>query len=238
MYFCQAAPEISLRLAGQLGGYWRLRHDLEGLQWLDAALRVTGNRAPLTDRARAQLHHAGQLQLRNDGAAIEGFQAALALYREANDHAGMSETLSALAPAVGVFADDLAGERRYAQEACRHARIVGDHGLLGRALGKLAAVAAAQGRDETAARLRGASHALGYPPVAFDKRIDDRLERDYLAAARTRYGDIAWRADEQAGARLSREQAIAYALGERSEAIQPHMDERCAKAVAYLPSSS
>jgi predicted ATPase/DNA-binding SARP family transcriptional activator len=335
----QAAPEISLRLAGQLGGYWRLRHDLEGLQWLDAALRVTGDRAPLTDRARAQLHHAGQLQLRNDVAAIDGFQAALALYREANDHAGMSEALSALAPAVGVFADDLAGERRYAEEACRHARMVGDHGLLGRALGRLAAVsgnerraileqaaqlliplgnyrqvviayttaaylalsedraaeatslldtalraaahiedpwntaitlsnlglaglfsgdlkqaraaferavrlcaqhafndiadeslaglaavAAAQGRDETAARLRGAAHALGYPPVAFDKRIDDRLERDYLAAARTRYGDDAWRADEQAGARLSLEQAIAYALDERSETIQPQAD--------------
>jgi hypothetical protein len=61
----------------------------------------------------------------------------------------------------------------------------------------------------------------GYPPATFDKRIDDRLERDYLAAARTRYGDTGWRAGEQAGAGLSREQAIAYALGERSDMIQP-----------------
>jgi predicted ATPase/DNA-binding SARP family transcriptional activator len=336
----RAAPETSLRLAGQLGDYWRLRHDLEGLQWLDAALQVAGERAPLTDLARARLHRAGQLQLRNDAAAIDGLQAALALYREANDHAGISETLSALAPAVGAFADDLAGERRYAEEACRHARIVGDDGLLGRALGKLAAVsgnerqaileqaaqlliplgnyrqvviaystaaflalsedraaeatslldtalraaayiedpwntaatlsnlglaglfsgdlkqardafvralrlcaqhafndlaaeslaglaavAAAQRRDERAARLRGTAHALGYPAVAFDKRIDDRLERDYLAAARTRYGDDAWRADEQAAARLSSEQAIAYALGERSETIQARADQ-------------
>ena len=241
----------------------------------------------------------------------------------------MSETLSMLAIAVGVFADDLAGERRYAQEACRHARIAADDGLLARALGRLAAVsgdqrgaileqaaelliplgnyrevasayssaayialaedhlreatslldralraveriddpsetamilsntglarlfsgdindareaferalrlrtenalrevadeslaglaavAAAEGRYEMAARLRGVTRAFGYPPASFDKRIDDRLERDYLAAARARYGDVAWRDGEQAGAGMSREQAIAYALGD------------------------
>ncbi len=57
----QAAPEISLRLAGQLGDYWRLRPDLEGLRWLDASLQAAGEGAPLTDRARARLHHADQL---------------------------------------------------------------------------------------------------------------------------------------------------------------------------------
>ncbi|MGZ6601688.1 MAG: BTAD domain-containing putative transcriptional regulator [Solirubrobacteraceae bacterium] len=337
----QEAPQTSLRLAGQLGKYWELRVDPEGLQWLDAALEVAGERAPLTDRARARLHHSNQLGFRHQGApAIDDLRTALTLYRQANDHAGMSETLSTLAVAVGVFNDDLAGERRYAQEACRHARIAGDDGLLGRALGRLAAVsgidrqaileqaaelliplggyrevagayssaayvaltedrlaeaislldrahsavrriedpletaiilsniglarlfsgeldqardafegalrlcaqhafrenadeglaglaavAAAQGRDETAARLQGAAHALGYPPATFDKRIDDRLERDYLAAARTRYGDIAWHADEQTGAGLSREQAIAYALRARSKTIQPGTDE-------------
>lgn len=82
----QAAPEISSRLGGQLGKYWQLRRDLEGLQWLDAALRAAGERAPLTDRARAQLRHAEQLSFRNQGAAaIDGLQAALALYRQAND---------------------------------------------------------------------------------------------------------------------------------------------------------
>jgi hypothetical protein len=80
--------------------------------------------------------------------------------------------------------------------------------------------------------LRGAAHTLGYPPASFDKKIDDRLERDYLAAARTRYGDVAWRAHEQAGARFSREQAIAYALGERSEPMQPHVDDSLASSSA------
>ena len=330
-----AAPETCLRLAGQLGNYWQLRYDLEGLQWLDAALQAAGESAPLTDRARARHHHAQQLNMRNQrAAAIEDLRAAVALYRQANDHAGISEALCTLAPTLGVFGDDPAGERRYALQACRHARIAGDDGLLGVALGRLAAVsgeerraileqaaelliplgnyrqvasaystaayvaltedriteatslldtalqaagriedpwettiilsniglarlfsgdldhsrdafecglrlcaqhalreiadeglaglaavAAAHGRDETAARLRGAARALGYPPGTFDRRIDDRLERDYLAPARTRYGDVAWRADERAGARLSREAAIAYALGERSETL-------------------
>ena len=344
----QAAPETSLRLAGQLGNYWRLRPDLEGLQWLDTSLQVAGDRAPLTDRARARLHHADQLSFHNQGAAaIDGVAAALALYRQADDHAGISETLSTLAVAVGVFVDDLAGERRYAQEACGHARIAGDDALLGRALGKLAAVsgdrrraileqaaelliplgnyrqvasayssaayvaltedriaeatslldtalqaagriedpwetmtilsniglarlfagdldhardaferalrlcaqhvfsknageglaglaavAAAQGRDERAARLRGAAHTSGYPPAMFDKRIDDRLERDYLAAARTRCADVPWRDAERAGEGLSLENAIAYALGERSETIQPQTDEGGANTTA------
>jgi predicted ATPase/DNA-binding SARP family transcriptional activator len=327
----QAAPQTSLRLAGQLGYYWRARCDLDGLQWLDAALQAAGESAPLIDRARGLYQRAHQLQLRFQGqATMDGLRAALALYRQADDHAGISETLCSLAAAVGLFADDLAGERRYAQEACRHARIAGNDALLGVALGCLAAVsggerralveqaaqllapvgnyreiasvysnaayvalgedcaveatdlldtalraaarakdpwmtmitlsnlglarlfsgdldhagdafsrtlrlclqhgfracadeglagfsavAAAQGRHEVAARLRGAARASGYPPASFDKRIDDRLERDYLAAARTRYGDTAWHQAEEAGAALSFEQAITYALEHR-----------------------
>lgn len=344
----QAAPETSLRLAGQLGSYWRLRPDIEGLQWLGTALRVAGEHAPLTDRARAVLQHADQLSFHNEGAAaINGVTAALALYREADDHAGISETLSTLAIAVGVFDDDLAGERRYAQEACGHARIAGNDALLGRALGRLAAVsgdrrraileqaaellipsgdyrqvasayssaayvalsedriaeatslldtalhaagriedpwetmtilsniglahlfagdldrareafvralrlcsvhvfkkdageglaglaavAAAQGRDERAARLRGAAYTSGYPPATFDKKIDDRLERDYLAAARIRYGDGPWADAERTGEGLSLEHAIAYALGERSGTARPPTDETAAETFA------
>jgi predicted ATPase/class 3 adenylate cyclase/DNA-binding SARP family transcriptional activator len=334
----EAAPETSLRLAGQLGKYWRLRPGLEGLTCLEAALHAAGERAPLTDRARARLHHAEQLSFQNQGtAAIDELRAAAALYRQANDHAGISETLSELAVAVGVFADDLAGERRYAQDACRHARIAGDTALLGRALGRLAAVsgdrrreileqaaellipldkyreiagvyssaayvalsedriaeatslldtalqavrriedpwetmvilsniglarlfsgdldhardafegalrlraqhvfdnaesvaglaavAAAQGLDERAARLRGAAHASGYPPATFDRKIDDRLERDYLSAARTRCGDVAWRNGERAGEEMSSEQVIDYALGKPSDTCQPQTE--------------
>ena len=110
------------------------------------------------------------------------------------------------------------GDLDYAREAFERAlrlraenalREVADESLAG-----LAAVAAAQGRYEMAARLRGVTHAFGYPPASFDKRIDDRLEHDYLATARARYGEVAWRNAKHAGAGMSREQAIAYALGE------------------------
>jgi predicted ATPase/DNA-binding SARP family transcriptional activator len=324
----QAAPDTSLRLAGQLGMYWSVRADREGRQWLDSALRAAGERAPPLDRARALLYLAAQLDLGYEGeAAIDTLREALALYRQAHDHAGISETLRQLAVAVGVFADDLAGERHYAREACQHARLAGDDALLGKALGRLAAVsgeqrgelleqaaellipsgnlrevskiyataayvalsedrveeaaslldtalqaasniddpwetmiilgniglahlfageperarepferelrlsidnhfrkgadeavaglsavAAAQGRDEVAARLRGAAKALGYPPSPFDKRIDERLERTYIAPARTRYGHTAWQTAERAGAALPYPQATAYAL--------------------------
>jgi predicted ATPase/DNA-binding SARP family transcriptional activator len=335
-----AAPHTALRLAGQLGRYWRARFDREGLQWVDVALLAAGEHAPTVDRARARLHHAGQLSWRGQGqAAINGLTAALALFTEAGDHAGLSETLSSLALAVGVFGDDLEGERRYAQEACEHARIAGDDGLLGVALGRLAApssdergalleqaarllaplgnhgdiasvyagaayvamsedrlaeaarlleiglqaaersnnpfetmvthgniglvhlfsrdperahdafthqlrlcgqhsfrheacealaglaaVAAAHGRDKLAAQLTSAAHSLGYATARFDKRIDERLDREYLAAARARYGDPEWRRAEQAGAALSLEQAIALALEQPCEPSTPPAD--------------
>ena len=55
---------------------------------------------------------------------------------------------------------------------------------------------------------------------AFGENADEGL-----AAARRRYGDIPWRAEEQTGAALSREQAIAYALGAPGETTQPSADE-------------
>jgi hypothetical protein len=50
----------------------------------------------------------------------------------------------------------------------------------------LAAVAAADDQDSTAARLRGVARACGYPQTEIDKRIAERLERDYFAPARAR----------------------------------------------------
>jgi predicted ATPase/DNA-binding SARP family transcriptional activator len=336
----QAEPQASLRLVGRLGYYWQARCDLDGLDWLDAALRAAGESAPLTDRARARYQRADQLTLRYQGqAAINELRAAMALYDQADDHAGISEALCSLAPTVGVFHNDLDGERRYAEEACRHARIAGNDALLGLALGRLAAVsggergalltqagrllapvgnyreiatvystaayvaltedriveatsfldtalhaatrakdpwatmitlgniglaylfsgdpdrardafsrelrlcvqhafpycadeglagmsavAAAQGEYEVAARLRGTAVALGYPPHLFDEKIDDRLERQYLAPARVHYGAAAWREAEEAGAALSYQQAITYALEHLSTHTAPPAD--------------
>ncbi len=96
------APDAALRLAGQVGQYWRVRASSDARHWLDAALQAAGEHAAAADRARARLYHAG-----------------------------ISETLSGLALAVAVFDDDLESERRYAEQACEHARIAGDDALLG-----------------------------------------------------------------------------------------------------------
>jgi predicted ATPase/DNA-binding SARP family transcriptional activator len=337
----RAAPDTGLRLAGQFARYWGIRSDPEGLQWLDNALRAAGERAPPVDRARALIQLAAQFDLRYDGdAAIGRLREALALYRQAHDHAGISESLRRLAVVVGVFHDDLDGEREYASEACRHAKLAGNDALLGMALGRLAAVsgeqrrglleqaadlltptgnfrelaslystaayvalsedrtdeatnlldtalqavsriddpwetmmilgnigltrlfaseperareafgrqlrlavehrfrkgadeavvglaavAAAEGRDEISARLRGAAHALGYPAASFDKRIDDQLERHYFRPARTRYGHAAWQTAERVGAALRYPQATAYALQQTG---QPSTQEQTA----------
>jgi hypothetical protein len=160
------------------------RSDLEGLQWLDAALDGAGDDTPLTDRARARLHHAAQLSLRNQGAAaIDGLQTALALFTEADDHAGMSEALCSLANDVGMFDGDVAGERRYAEQACRQARIAGDDHLLGRALGRLAVVSG-DAREALLEQAAGLLIPLGdirevtraYSTAAYVALTEDRLQ--------------------------------------------------------------
>ena len=81
-----------------------------------------------------------------------------------------------------------------------------DEGLAG-----LAAVAAAEGHLKRAATLLGASAALGYP-LPIDQPVSDRLNRDYLAPARTAYGEARWHQAQQTGAALSYEAAIRTAL--------------------------
>ena len=134
-------PSTALRLAGQLGEYWSIRFDLEGLRWLDAALEAAGEDAPLEHRGRASLHRAHQLRFRDRGESrLESARDALDVYRRAGDHAGPSRALRMLALAEGVTLGNLEQERRHANAACHHARLAGDNTLLGQALGTLAAV--------------------------------------------------------------------------------------------------
>jgi predicted ATPase/DNA-binding SARP family transcriptional activator len=76
----------------------------------------------------------------------------------------------------------------------------------------LAAVAACEARDQTAARLHGAGRAMGYPRSAATARIYARLDRRYFATARARLGIEPWQRAEAAGAALSYDEAIALAL--------------------------
>ncbi len=116
-----------------------------------------------------------------------------------------------------LFSGDLASARRSSQ---RSLQLCLEHAFreeVGETLAVLAAVAAAERRDKPAARLLGAARTLNYPPHEFDRRMEQRLERDYFGPARARLGSDAWRSHEEAGAALPYEQAVAEALGASDE---------------------
>jgi predicted ATPase/DNA-binding SARP family transcriptional activator len=113
------------------------------------------------------------------------------------------------------WANLFAGNSEAARLAfARQVQLCLDHGLgerAGEGLAGLAAVAAGDALLDRAARLLGAARGMGYPPPD-EQPIDERLERDFFAAARASYGPAFWRRAEQSGASLSYEQAIAEAL--------------------------
>ena len=154
----KAAPQDALRLAGQLGDYWEIRGDRHDLAWLNAAIQAAGPHPVAEDLARAQLKRACQLGRVRDGgpASIDAARLALELYRQADDRAGISDALCAVAVCVGVVTGDLDAERAYAEEACDVARRAGDDALLGRALATVAAV----GGDERLSLMEEAMQLL------------------------------------------------------------------------------
>jgi hypothetical protein len=80
------------------------------------------------------------------------------------------------------------------------------------ALMGLAAVAAAEGEDDRAARLRGAAEAFRYDdPV---DEVQERLATVFFAPARERHGPEAWDAAAREGNALSFADAVAYGLEE------------------------
>jgi hypothetical protein len=102
-------------------------------------------------------------------------------------------------------------------EICRElvALPIASEGLLG-----LAAVSVVHGDLNQAARLRGAATAHGYGQQ--QDAMEARLEAAFFATARRRHGADAWDAAVRAGAQLSFENAIAYALDEpRAQPGQP-----------------
>jgi len=70
-------------------------------------------------------------------AATKATQAALALYRQADDHDGIADALCELAFCAWML-DNNIDAVTYAEAACRHARLAGNDALLGRALAVLA----------------------------------------------------------------------------------------------------
>lgn len=152
-----AAPADALRLAGQLGEYWWVRADPNALAWTDAALRAVGEDASPADRARALLNRSSQLVFRHQlAAAGQAGEAALALYQEIDDNAGISDAYRGLAFFYTAAGDTNRGGT-CAQAACRHARLTGDDARLGQALATLVSTSQT---DQALATLQQAAQLL------------------------------------------------------------------------------
>ena len=133
-----AAPNAALRMVGHLGKYWWSRGDLDGLPWLNAALRSAGELAPVGDRARAHHQRAHQLFMRHDHRrSREAVQTALALYREVEDHSGISEACHELI-FLGEILGETEGHEALADDAYRHARLAGSDALVAKNLARIA----------------------------------------------------------------------------------------------------
>ena len=111
----------------------------------------------------------------------------------------------------------------------RHLRLCTEHRLkhanhADECLAGLAGLLAAERRAEQSASLLGAAGALGFPHESGDQTIGRRLEREYFAPARTQYGIVAWQRAKAAGAEMSYDQAIAYALDQARGATLSHQE--------------
>lgn len=134
----ESAPGHALRLAGSLRHYWMIRPDTDALAWLDAALGSAGEQEPSRDRARALVGRAYEMGRRGQfEEALETGEAAVVLYQQINDHAGISEMCCELV-IHAMFLGEIDKRDAFAQAACKHARLAGDNTLLARALTTLA----------------------------------------------------------------------------------------------------
>jgi predicted ATPase/DNA-binding SARP family transcriptional activator len=123
------APRDALRLAGDLGQYWEIRHDPKALHWLDTALAAAGEGAAPGERARVQLGRARALQrIQQHRNACEAAQAALESYRQARDDRGIALAAGLLIGLTGLVGGATAA---FAEEALRHARLANDDAVLG-----------------------------------------------------------------------------------------------------------
>ena len=108
-----------------------------------------------------------------------------------------------------LFSGDRERARIAFEEQVRLCAGQGEEALAAEGLGGLAAVAAVDGDPERAARLLGAAEAVG---SVGDADVIERLEREFLAAARERLGESEWGAAYAAGAALGLSEAASLAI--------------------------
>lgn len=147
----------------------------------------------------------------NYASARSLFEESLTIVRELGDKQNIATALGNLG-LVAYLQADYASARPLLKETLTMVQKLGDKEDSAYFLEVFAALIAAEGKPEQAARLYGAAEALreaiGAPLHPSDSL---RYERD-VAAARAQLDETAWTAAWAAGRRMSTEEAVAYAL--------------------------
>jgi non-specific serine/threonine protein kinase len=115
--------------------------------------------------------------------------------------------------------------RSYYEQSLVLCKELGDKMIASESLEGLACIAADRGETERAARLFGAGEglreALGFHHVPFF----EALREPYLAAARSRLEEEAWKAEWAEGRAMTLEEAVKYALAKEAEPPVPTLPE-------------
>jgi predicted ATPase/DNA-binding SARP family transcriptional activator len=175
--------ELAVALAGELGEFWwRANRPKDGLPTLDAALEH-GHAASPRVRAKALLTRARLLGLRHSLHDRADLEAALALYRECGDEAGIAACLGHIAIAEGC-SGRFAQARALSEAAIQSARAADERAAVPGALA--AAVLVSAEYEEAAARAPAAVAALAAADSLYDLAIVCNVT-GYLAIIAERY---------------------------------------------------
>jgi predicted ATPase/DNA-binding SARP family transcriptional activator len=172
-----------------------------------AALRKVGDRQELLALYDMAAH--GAIKAGKAECALPWLDHALPLARDPEHH---HLDLIFVVGTVGLqalFTEDLDRAQAGFEEQLR---LCSEHSvgpLAARGLLGLAAIAAGRGQGERAARLLGAAAAIG--PMG-DPDVVRQLEQQFFEPARSDHGERLWSEAHAAGARMSFERAIGYAL--------------------------
>jgi len=144
----------------------------------------------------------------------------VALFREVGDDLDVAITLVYLAFAV-LSEGDHERAARLLEEGLPLSQDLGDKNSVANSLEALAAVAGVRGHLPRAARLWGAAYALREDigsPLPPDERA---LQEPYIAAARAQLDEEAWEAAWKEGFEMSIDEAVDYALSEKTDHFAP-----------------
>ena len=113
---------------------------------------------------------------------------------------------------VALLRGDLPAARRLFGASLSTFRELGERFGIAEGLQAISVLSAAEGRDQRAAELAGAAHALWDSMAAQAMASDRAISSRYLDAARRRFGASSWRAAWRRGEATELDQAITHAL--------------------------